>query len=210
MSMTLKEFGDWAYSQDSVGNPDVHNSYKGQCVSLIQQYLYQVFGNPFKAYGNAKDWENNYPSNFTKLKQGQGPKAGDIMVYSGAYPGSDGYGHIALIDCNGRFLEQNGKRKLAVSYQDYIPTNCCVAVLRPNDQSKLGLNQPQPTPAPFTAYTVRVTVDALNIRAGAGTNYKTTGCIRDRGVYTIVERRNNWGKLKSGLGWICLDYTKKA
>lgn len=62
----------------------------------------------------------------------------------------------------------------------------------------------------FASYKVQVTVSALNIRAGAGTNYQIAGCIRDKGVYTIVGQSGNWGKLKSGKGWICLDYTKKV
>jgi hypothetical protein len=61
----------------------------------------------------------------------------------------------------------------------------------------------------FTPYKVRVTASALNIRDGAGTQYKINGCITDKGVYTIVKVKNNWGQLKSGAGWICLDYTKK-
>lgn len=65
------------------------------------------------------------------------------------------------------------------------------------------------TPETQTSYTVKVTVPALNIRAGAGTAYQIVGCIKDQGVYTIVETQNNWGKLKSGAGWICLDYTSK-
>jgi N-acetylmuramoyl-L-alanine amidase CwlA len=67
-----------------------------------------------------------------------------------------------------------------------------------------------PTPSQTSAYKVKVTVNALNIRAGAGTGYKVNGVIRDKGIYTIVEVKKNWGKLKSGAGWICLDYTKKA
>lgn len=58
-------------------------------------------------------------------------------------------------------------------------------------------------------YRVKVMVDALNIRAGAGTQYKINGCIRDCGVYTIVETKNGFGRLKSGQGWICLDYVVK-
>lgn len=61
----------------------------------------------------------------------------------------------------------------------------------------------------FKPYTVKVTVDALNIRAGAGTNYSIRGCIRDHGIYTIVKEVNGWGKLKSGAGWISLYYTNK-
>lgn len=58
-------------------------------------------------------------------------------------------------------------------------------------------------------YRVKVMVDALNIRSGPGTQYKINGCVRDYGVYTITETKNGFGKLKSGAGWICLDYTAK-
>lgn len=64
---------------------------------------------------------------------------------------------------------------------------------------------------PSTGYKVKVMVDALNIRSGPGIQYKINGCIQDCGVYTIVEEDANgeWGKLKSGQGWICLSYTQK-
>ena len=58
-------------------------------------------------------------------------------------------------------------------------------------------------------YRVQVTVDVLNIRAGASTSYKVKGQIRDRGIYTIVDQKNGWGKLRSGAGWIYLAYTKR-
>lgn len=63
-------------------------------------------------------------------------------------------------------------------------------------------------------YMVKVTANTLNIRKGAGTNTAITGCIKDKGVYTIVEEKQGvgstlWGKLKSGAGWIALDYTQK-
>jgi len=67
----------------------------------------------------------------------------------------------------------------------------------------------------FKPYMVKVTTAVLNIRKGAGTNYGTNGAIRDMGVYTIVaeatgQGAKKWGKLKSGAGWISLDYTKKV
>lgn len=63
----------------------------------------------------------------------------------------------------------------------------------------------------FTPYLVRVTAEtALNVRAGAGTSYKITGKIYKNEVYTIVNEKNGWGQLKSGLGWISLSYTKKV
>lgn len=57
---------------------------------------------------------------------------------------------------------------------------------------------------------VKVTTSALNIRSGPGTQYDVVGCIRDEGVYTIMRASNGFGQLKSGAGWICLDYTKKV
>lgn len=61
----------------------------------------------------------------------------------------------------------------------------------------------------FKSYMVKVTSAALNVRSGPSTNYGVTTCIRDKGTYTIVAESNGWGKLKSGAGWINLDYTKK-
>ena len=69
--------------------------------------------------------------------------------------------------------------------------------------------------ATATSYLVKVTTDVLNIRKGPGTNYGTNGDIRDKGVYTIVAESDGpgaskWGKLKSGAGWISLDYAAKV
>lgn len=58
-------------------------------------------------------------------------------------------------------------------------------------------------------YTVKVTADILNIRSGPGISYRAVGKIKDKGIYSIQEQKNGWGRLKSGLGWICLRYTKK-
>lgn len=64
-------------------------------------------------------------------------------------------------------------------------------------------------------FKVRVSITDLNIRKGPGTNYAKTGKCTGKGVFTIVETSEGkgatagWGKLKSGLGWISLDYAKK-
>ena len=65
-----------------------------------------------------------------------------------------------------------------------------------------------------TSYLVKVTTDVLNIRKGPGTNYGTNGQIKGKGIYTIVGEAagpgaTKWGKLKSGAGWISLDYVTK-
>lgn len=64
-------------------------------------------------------------------------------------------------------------------------------------------------PAKTDSYRVRVSIDDLNIRTGPGTNYSRTGRFTGKGVFTIVETQGNWGRLKSGAGWICLDYAEK-
>ena len=62
---------------------------------------------------------------------------------------------------------------------------------------------------------VRVDIARLNIRTGPGTDYSLTGKYTGKGVFTIVEATNgtgsnsDWGKLKSGAGWISLDYATK-
>ena len=61
----------------------------------------------------------------------------------------------------------------------------------------------------FTSYLVRITADILNVRAGAGTNYKITTQLKKNEIYTIIAENGKWGKLKSGVGWIHLDYVKK-
>lgn len=85
--------------------------------------------------------------------------------------------------------------------------------------ARLDNEQPKPAPepkpeTPTEGYLVKVKADVLNIREDAGTEYKITGQIKDHGVYTIVAEKDGtgaskWGKLKSGAGWISLDYVEK-
>jgi uncharacterized protein YgiM (DUF1202 family) len=68
-----------------------------------------------------------------------------------------------------------------------------------------------PPVAEFKPYLVKVTANVLNIRKDAGTNYAVVGAIRDQGTYTIVGEAKGqgaslWGKLKSGAGWVSLDF----
>ena len=62
-------------------------------------------------------------------------------------------------------------------------------------------------------YKVKVSVPNLNIRTGPGTDYARTGRFTGIGIFTIVEEAGGrgaakWGRLKSGSGWISLDYVK--
>lgn len=71
------------------------------------------------------------------------------------------------------------------------------------------------TTASAVPFKVKVAISDFNIRKGPGTNYARTQYI-PVGVYTIVEVQSGtgsdkgWGRLKSGAGWISLDFCTKV
>lgn len=117
----------------------------------------------------------------------------------GAVKGQTGKGVFTIVEVN------NGWGKLK-SGAGWIwlgnPQYCTI-----NDTVK------ESAPA-FSPYKVRVSIKDLNIRKGPGTNYASSGFC-PVGVYTIIEESDGagatkWGKLKSGAGWISLDYAKRV
>ena len=62
----------------------------------------------------------------------------------------------------------------------------------------------------FSPYIIKVTADELNVRTGPSTAYSISTVLKKGGAYTIVAEENNWGKLKSGIGWISLKYTERV
>lgn len=82
-------------------------------------------------------------------------------------------------------------------------------------QQGFGLNY-TPSTKPYMVKVTPETIPgkALNIREWPSTNAPITGQIREAMSLTIVEEASGkgakrWGKLKSGAGWISLDYTSK-
>lgn len=61
-----------------------------------------------------------------------------------------------------------------------------------------------PTGFPDVPFTVKVIISDLNYRKGPGMSYAVRGQT-GKGVFTIVEVQDGWGKLKSGAGWIYLE-----
>lgn len=129
MAKSLQQFEEWAWKQGSVGNPtsNVASQYKGECVSLIQQYINQVFGIPYVARGHAKDYIPP-ASHFKKLAGNVKLKPGDIVRYGSNY--GWGYGHIGMIDDEGEYLDQNGVKPRMVAERSK-PFNDIRAVFRP-------------------------------------------------------------------------------
>ena len=100
-------------------------------------------------------------------------------------------------------IEVQNKR---TSYgEKYYKNNANTSTSKPASSTTSGAKVP---------YLVKVTASSLNIRKGPGTNYGINRAITDRGTYTIVAESSGkgaskWGKLKSGAGWISLDYCQK-
>lgn len=86
------------------------------------------------------------------------------------------------------------------------PAYCTVGKTITNNSAS---TQTKPSPSVSSNYQVKVTASVLNIRKGPGATYAISGQIKNQGVYTIVQTSGNWGKLLSGAGWICLDYTNR-
>ncbi|MCM1101096.1 MAG: glucosaminidase domain-containing protein [Acetatifactor muris] len=65
-------------------------------------------------------------------------------------------------------------------------------------------------------FLVRVGIPDLNIRKGSGTDTAKTGKVTGKGIFTITEVRQGkgsekgWGRLKSGTGWIALDFCERV
>ena len=58
-------------------------------------------------------------------------------------------------------------------------------------------------------FKVKVSIPDLNIRKGPGLEYARTGHFTGKGEFEIDAISGNWGRLKSGAGWISLDYTTR-
>lgn len=217
--MNLRDFENWAIGQGSVGNPTAEESYKGECVSLVQQYLSKVHDIPFKARGNAKDWANINIEGFTKIGVNNSIKAGDILVYNYGT-----YGHMAIVDAENKSLEQNrnGNKKVTVGdiRKEYV------AIQRPN---KVDLGNIEAKYSIGKVYTTQV---VLKVRTGAGTNNAVVayekltqngkenaynnginkGCLKNGTRVTVLETKkvgnDVWLRIPSG--WIAGYYDSKT
>ena len=75
--------------------------------------------------------------------------------------------------------------------------------------------EPKVEEAVKVPFLVKVSISDLNIRRGPGTDYgRVQFC--PIGVYTIVEVKSGagssagWGRLKSGIGWVSLEFVQKV
>lgn len=95
-------------------------------------------------------------------------------------------------------------------YKIVWPGATCGYAYVSNTNNKYFKYTANPVNTAFKPYVARITASSLNVRAGAGAHYKINTVVHKNEAYTIVEEKNGWGKLKSGAGWISLQYIKKV
>ena len=205
---------------------DYDGAYGVQCVDLAKSFAANVLGITPKAVGDAHcyyDDYNKYPylyNNFDRIANTPAfvPKKGDLVVWSAALNGN--WGHIAVATGEGntntfKSYDQNWNGRHDPMTKITHNYNYVRGVLRPKNQKNItGSTSSNTSTSSGTPFLVKVNTATLNVRAGAGTNYKKTTQVHSGEVYTIVQTAKNggytWGKLKSGAGWIALEYTKRV
>ena len=169
-------------------------------------------GDGFEVYhtingGKGKTLAKNIEAEVKKI----GQNSRGLKTKKGSY--GDYFGMIRLtkapaVICEGVFVDNKTDVKIAdtVAEQQGFGYAYARGILKTAGIKDNGLAG---TAAETTgSYLVQVKIKDLYIRKGPGTSYTNKGFIKP-GVYTIVETDGRWGKLKSGAGWICLDYTER-
>ena len=90
-----------------------------------------------------------------------------------------------------------------------VATGPITGVVNADSLIPYGGNVAAAAPDVFEPFLVQITATALNVRANAGLEYKIKAQVHKNEIYTIIEEKSGWGKLKSGIGWINLDYTTR-
>lgn len=103
-------------------------------------------------------------------------------------------------------LNESNLKSLAKSEVEAIAT---YYKLKKKGATAAPENPKDPSVNPGKEYIVKVNTDTLNVRKGPSTKYDIVTTVHKWEAYTIVDTNKSWGKLKSGIGWINLDYTKK-
>ena len=143
-------------------------------------------------------------------------KKGDVVSIAEGATYYDGVKKVPAWVRKKKWIVKEVKGDRAVIDQSQDGKNAICSPINVKFLTVDGAKVETPKTETFKSYLAKVTASALNIRKGAGTNFAVTGVIRDKGTYTIVAESKGqgstkgWGKLKSGAGWISLDFVKKV
>lgn len=198
------------------------------CVGYAWGRFYEIIGKrPSLSRGNAEMWYGTSDG----YRRSQTPALGAVACWAKGKVGvsSDGAGHVAIVEqikSNGDIVTSNSGYK---STRWWLQTFTKASGYSMNGYTFQGFILPPdatpvstPTASTTTAatsvkdvdsYTVKITTTNLRIRTEPTTDGQIVGYINP-GVYTIVAEADGkgatkWGKLKSGAGWISLDFVTK-
>lgn len=177
----------------------------GNCTWYAYGRASEILGKPLNSnfrWGANNWWSTNKIGNY--YPYGSKPKEGAIACYTN---------HVAVVE-----KVVNGK--VYVSESGWTISKKC-----PNKASDLKFHYGTPWKSKAKGYiyitdsisisskevdySVVVTAEDLNLRAGPGTSYSRIGYIK-KGTHKVVEECGNWARLESNGYWICLNYVKKA
>lgn len=122
---------------------------------------------------------------------------------NGTVLGQTGKGTFTIVEVNSSGW---GKLKSGAGWIYLLNTSYCTIGSTTQSSSSSSSDVP---------FLVKVEISNLNIRSGPGTNYSKTGKYTGKGTFTITEVSKGtgsdagWGKLKSGAGWISLDFATR-
>ena len=201
--MTTSEFFDWADGK-ALDMDGVPASQPYQCVDLTKYYLLKKFGiknfsfttksNP---HGYAKGlWENfdEYPElkgKFVKIKNTPDfvPQKGDIVEWKGESPCGVA-GHTAI--ATGKNI---GTIRFYSLDQNWGGKHYCTDILH-SYKAVYGVIRPLQ----------KVTTTDLNVRDGAGTQYKKIGEIPKGTLVKPSKYTDGWAYIPAYGGWVAGNY----
>lgn len=179
---------------------DIHNNAGGG--DGFEVYYHHLGGNSIKL---AKNIEKEV------IAIGQNSRGCKTKLNS---KGQDYYGFIRqtkppAVITEGVFVDNAKDVKIADTVAEQKAFGVAIAKGIIATLKEMGRLNATPTTTQKDLYKVRINASVLNVRAGAGTNFKITTKVNKGEIYTIVAEKDGWGKLKSGVGWIKLSYTVK-
>lgn len=143
------------------------------------------------------------------------PQPGDQIFFGTSLDNSTHTGIVESVDKK-QVHTIEGNTSNQVARRNYSLTNSRILGYGRPAYDGAPVETPQPVTEPETVpFLVRVSITDLNIRKGPGTDYSRTGQYTGEGVFTIMEVKSGqgstagWGRLKSGAGWISLDYATR-
>lgn len=130
--ISLKAFIE-KYKGKTVATPA--GTFKGECVSLLQMYLYDCFREPYTSRGNANRFCTNLINyGLATRVDYKNIKVGDMVSFpAGYYNVCDAkYGHCAIYIGNGQYLQQNygGKPTQVTNAYPPLSSSCVIARMK--------------------------------------------------------------------------------